>query len=260
MKALRLLAVGVCVTLAVALSAQEVLTNDSVVKMVRAHLSDDVIVALIQNQAGNYDLSSDTLIDLKRKGVANKILAAMAAKGAQKAIPAASVAVPAAVAVVDPYGDLDSGVYRRLRDRWIQLKREQVDWKTSSVAKSVASAGVIKTEVNGRLIGGASPTQVQTPVEFLIKAPDGVQGTDYLLVHLAEKADSREFRRTAHGVFHTSGGILRDEIAFDQTKVASRTYKLTVPDDLPPGEYAFLVPAANTSSITGYAYTFRIVE
>jgi hypothetical protein len=102
-----------------------------------------------------------------------------------------------------------------------------------------------------------------TPLEFLIKAPEGVQGTDFRLVHLQERADGREFRAVTGGVFHASGGALRDEVAFEQTKIAKRTYKLTLPGDLPAGEYAFLAPGLTGSSAagsTGRAYTFRVVE
>ncbi|HEY4051781.1 MAG TPA: hypothetical protein VGM27_33425 [Acidobacteriaceae bacterium] len=255
---------GLCLALSSAVFAQVTLTNDSIEKMARARLGDDVIVSLIQNQNGNFDLSPDTLINLKRRGISSRVLAAMAGKGSPKTPPTASVAVaPAPAVVVDPYEDLDSGVYRKLRDNWVQVQTEQVNWKTGGVVKTVVTAGVIKGDVNGRLNGAASATQMNTPLQFLIKAQDGVQGTDFLLVHLHEKPDAREFRTVTGGVFHASGGALRDEIAFEQTRIAKRTYKLKLPGNLPPGEYAFLSPGLTGSSAagsTGRAYTFRVVE
>jgi hypothetical protein len=263
---LRFLAVGFCLALTGAAIAQEVLTNDSIVKMAHARLSDDVIVSLIQNQAGNYELSSDTLIDLKRKGITNRVLAAMAGKGSPKA-PATDSAPPAPAtapaAVLDPYEDLDSGVYRKLRNAWTQVRMEEVSWKIGGVAKTVASVGMVKGDVSGRLNGAASGTQMSTPLEFLIKVPDGLQATDFRLVHLHEKPDAREFRTITGGVFHALGGALPDEIAFEQTRIAKRTYQLTLPGNLPPGEYGFLAPGLTGSSAagsTGRAYTFRIVE
>lgn len=65
------------------------------------------------------------------------------------------------------------------------------------------------------------------------------------------------------GVFHASSGSSRDRIAFDQTRIAKRTYKIVLPDNLPQGEYAFLAPGLTGSSAsgsTGKAYTFRLVE
>jgi hypothetical protein len=265
-KTLCFVAVGFCLALSGAAIAQEVLTNDSILKMTHARLSDDVIVSLIQNQAGNYELSSDTLIDLKKRGVSNRVLAAMAGKGSPKIVPADSVpaaSAPEPPAAADPYDDLDSGVYRKLRNAWIPVQTEEVSWKIGGVAKTVASMGVVKGDVNGRLDGAASGTQMTTPLEFLIKAPDGLQGTDFLLVHLHEKPDAREFRTITGGVFHALGGTLRDEIAFEQTRIAKRTYKLTLPGNLPPGEYGFLAPGrtgASAAGSAGRAYTFRIVE
>jgi hypothetical protein len=265
-KRLCFVVVGFCLALSGAAIAQEVLTNDSIVKMAHARLSDEVIVSLIQNQVGNYELSPDTLIDLKRKGISNRVLAAMAGKGSPKT-PATDSAppapAPAPVAVVDPYEDLDSGVYRKLRNAWIPVQTEQVNWKIGGVVKTVASVGVVKGDVNGRLNGAASGTQMSAPLEFLIKAPDGLQGTDFLLVHLHEKPDAREFRTITGGVFHALGGALRDEIAFEQTRIAKRTYQLTLPGNLPPGEYGFLAPGLTGSAAAGTigrAYTFRIVE
>jgi hypothetical protein len=227
--------------------------------MAHARLSDDVIVSLIENQVGHYDVSPSTLIDLKRKGISNKVLAAMAGKGSPTIPP---LPAPAPV-VVDPYQDLDSGVYRKLRDNWVQVQTELVSWKIGGGVKSFGTEGLKKGDVSGRFNGGASPTQVTTPLEFLIKAPEGAQATDFRLVHLQEKGDGREFRTVAGGIFHAPGGALRDEVAFEQTKIAKRTYKLTLHGDLTPGEYVFLTPGLTGSSAagsTGRAYTFRVVE
>ena len=101
------------------------------------------------------------------------------------------------------------------------------------------------------------------PLEFLIKTADGVDATDFQLVHLHDKSDAREFRTVTGGIFHASGGATRDRIAFEQTKIAKRTYKLALPGNLEPGEYAFLAPGLTNSTVsgsTGKAYTFRIVE
>jgi hypothetical protein len=259
------LAAAVCLVLSTAAVAQEALTNDSIEKMSRARLGDDVIVSLIQNHAGQYDVTPDTLIDLKREGVSDKVLAAMASKGSTSALASAVPTAPAMAppTVVDPYEDLDIGVYRKLRQAWVPVASEQVNWKTGGVIKSLVTDGIIKKDVNGRLIGGASSTQVNTPLEFLIKTPDGVDATDFQLVHLHDKIDAREFRTMTGGVFHSSGGATRDRIAFEQTKIAKRTYRLALPGNLSPGEYAFLAPGLTNSTVsgsTGKAYTFRLIE
>jgi len=62
-------------------SPQEILTNDSIVKMVNSGLGENLIVSMVQNQPGKYSLSPDEVLKLKKAGVSEKILTAMANKG-----------------------------------------------------------------------------------------------------------------------------------------------------------------------------------
>jgi hypothetical protein len=239
---------------------QEPLTNASIVKMTKAGLGEDLIVSMVQNQPGHYDLSPDSLVSLKGDGVSEKILAAMAAKNAA---PAAAPAGAAKTASADPYEDMDIGVYHKVKGEWVEIKSEPVNWKTGGVAKSVFSRGIVKGDVNGHLNGKESPTQLTTPLEILIKAPEGSEATDYQLVRLHVNSDNREFRTKTGGVIHSSGGATRDEVEFDQAKVAKHVYAVTFKDNLPAGEYAFLAPGLTNSTAsgsTGKAYTFHLLE
>ena len=235
--------------------AQQTLDNAAVVKMTKAGLGEDVIVSMVQNQPGHYDLTPDTLVSLKTEGVSEKVLAAMAAKNA----------APAETATKDPYEDLDVGVYYKLKDVWTLVPTEQVNWKTGGVLKSIASQGIVKGDVNGRLAGPKSSTELRSPLEFLIKAPEGVEGTDFQLVRTHTHSDSREFRTVTGGVFHASGGSSRDAVKFEQTKIGKHVYKITFPESekLLTGEYAFLAPGITGSTAagsTGKAYTFHFLE
>jgi hypothetical protein len=62
------------------LIAQQALNNDSVIKLVKAGLSDDLIVSTINGSAGNYNTSADGIIALKSAGVSDKIIGAIVAK------------------------------------------------------------------------------------------------------------------------------------------------------------------------------------
>ena len=70
------------------LFAQQALNNDSVIKLVKAGLSDDLIVSTINSQAGKYDTSTDGLIALKTAGVSDRVVTAIEAKVAEAAQPA----------------------------------------------------------------------------------------------------------------------------------------------------------------------------
>lgn len=75
-------------------SAQEPLTNDSIIKLVKAGLGEGLLITMVQSQPGRYSLTPDDLVKLKKEGVPDKILAAMVAKG-QASFPATPPGVPA---------------------------------------------------------------------------------------------------------------------------------------------------------------------
>jgi hypothetical protein len=82
------------------LVAQQIMNNDSVIKMIKAGLSDDLVVSTINAQTGAYDTSIDGLNALKAAGASGRVIAAIVVKSAGPA-PAAPVA-PAAPAPVPP--------------------------------------------------------------------------------------------------------------------------------------------------------------
>ena len=97
-------------------SAQETLTNDSVVGMIKAGLPESVVVQKIRSTpatARKLDTSADGLIKLKKAGVPDKVIEAMLAEpgGAVAAAPAA-----AAPASTDPtIAHLRGGTETRLK-------------------------------------------------------------------------------------------------------------------------------------------------
>lgn len=71
--------------------AQQSFSNDTIIKMAKAGISDDLIVTTINAQAGTYDTSADGIIALKTAGVSDKVVAAMVTKAT---IPAQAVPTP----------------------------------------------------------------------------------------------------------------------------------------------------------------------
>jgi len=60
--------------------AQQVLDNDAVLKLIKAGVSESIVLAIVRNQPGNYSLAADDVIKLKNSGVPNLIVAAMIAQ------------------------------------------------------------------------------------------------------------------------------------------------------------------------------------
>lgn len=233
-----------------AITKQQALTNESVVKMVKAGLSEGVVLSMIRSQPGDYDLSPDAMAALRKQGVTEDELAAMAVKGTTTRIDTT-------------YDNFSIGVYYKVKGLWDPLPTEEITWRTGGYLKNLASQGIVNQDLNGRFNGPTSSTRVFTPAEFLIETPDGTDATEFKLVHLHQKRNAREYRMKTGGVFHSSWGSDRDAVPFQQKRIARDTYEITVPPNLPPGEYAFLTPGytgSSTEGTAGKAYTFHLME
>src|SRR6267143_1438532 len=79
--------------------AQEVLTNDSVIQMVKAGLPEAVVIGKIKSTATKFDLKTDSLVGLKKAGVSDKVLEAMVAAGSGAAAPTTAMPAPPAPAI-----------------------------------------------------------------------------------------------------------------------------------------------------------------
>jgi len=239
------------------------LTNDDVIKMVQAKLPDAVVVAKIKSSPCKFDTSTDMLIKLKHVGVSDAVLQAMAEGGMAPAKPAESTAASSVPTPASGGLPTEIGVYFKKGDEWVEVQPEVVNWKTGGVMKSLATGGLVKGDVNGRINGPHSHNSVRTPLEFLVYAPEGVAITEYQLLRLREQKDAREFRTVTGGVMHVSGGATRDLVPFEGKKLASRTFSITLPN-VGAGEYGFLPPGAVTSghasATLGKMYTFHLLE
>lgn len=117
--------------------------------------------------------------------------------------------------------------------------------------KSIASAGIVKGDVNGHIQGPRAKMVLAFPVVLAVYTPEGTAITEYQLLRLHPNSDSREFRSVTGGVMHVSGGATRDLIDFHTDKLASRVYQVTLESTLGKGEYGLLPPGAVGSSNMG---------
>jgi len=84
-----------------ALMAQQVLNNDSVIKLVKAGLSEDLVVSTINASPGTYNTSADGLIALKSAAASDKVVAAVVIKPTANT-QAAVAPIPPPTPVVAP--------------------------------------------------------------------------------------------------------------------------------------------------------------
>ena len=251
-------AVLICLVLLLSpfLFAQEMMTNDSVAKLIKAGLSEDLVVTTINSSPGKYDTSASALIALKKAGAGDKTIAAIILKASgatpAAAAPAATMAgtadVPAPISLAPgalPNGVDSVGVYYldKTGNHWQEVPAEVVNFKKEGALKHYASAGVLKGEMTGLVGGNRGPLTLKLPAQFILYVPEGRAPGEYQLVHLHANADSREFRAANGGIVHDAGGALRDVLDYTPKKIAPRVYLIEMTEDFERGEYGFLPPS-----------------
>jgi hypothetical protein len=230
------------------------MNNDSVIRMAKAGLGDDLILQTINTQPGKYQTDSDSLVALKQAGVSDRVIAAMMNKSRRQLTPA-----PENPIVISDVNEI--GVYYKDRTgKWIAIEPEIVHIKSGGFVKSTVTHGIIKEDKNGHLNGRESALLLPRPIQFLIYAPDGVSASEYDLLRFRINSDNREFRVLTGGVFHSTGGADRDEVPFKPVKTAPHTYEFTVDQKTPGGEYGILPPGTGNVTNGGKIYTFAISE
>ncbi|MDP2998108.1 MAG: hypothetical protein Q8N47_11515 [Bryobacterales bacterium] len=260
-----LLLAGVLLFLAVSIPAQEVLNNNSILKLLQAGIGEDMIVNMINSQPGKYSLGVDDVIAWKKAGVSDKVMAAMIAKNAGGTAPTSGAAASDGGAGAAAAPAMEIGVYFKKGDAWTELLPEVVNWRTGGALKNLATAGIVKKDLNGNVAGPSSRNSIKSPMEFLIVASEGVSITEYQLIRLRLNKNYREFRTVTGGILNQQSGAMRDLVPFEGKRVAPRTFSVVLPSNIGAGEYGFLSPGAtgstgNTQAQIGKMYTFHLLE
>jgi hypothetical protein len=230
------------------------MTNDSVMKMAKAGLGDDLVIQTINTQPGRYTTDADSLVTLKDAGISDRIITAMINKSRRQLTTVTEK--PVEISDVN-----EIGVYYKDRTgKWTAIDPEIVHIKSGGFVKSTVTHGIIKPDHNGHLNGRESKLALQTPIELLIYVPDGVTANEYNFLRFRLNSDSREFRVLTGGVFHSTGGADRDEVPFKPVKTAPHTYQFTVDRSTGGGEYGILPPGTGNVTNGGKIYSFAIVE
>lgn len=239
--------------------AQEALTNEGVLKLVKAGLSEDLVVNAINDQPASFVLGANEIVLLKEGGVSEKIIRAMMAKskGAPMPAPGADAAKPEPAPT--KAGVLSgNGVFYKKGADYFELLTEEINWKTSGAMKSFASAGIIKKDLGGKLTGPSSRNFLQNPMELILVPPQGMSINNFILLPMkpASKGGEREF---LVGPINAKSGVAKGAIAFGVEKVGTNQFRVVLPTPLGPGEYGILpvMPAASGPSTK--MYTFRLL-
>ena len=244
--------------LAFAAFAQDTLSNQSVIKMVHAGLSEDLVLNVIKQQNSSFTVGSSELVELKTGGVSERIITAMITKTlgpppAAKPDPAKPKPAPT-----------ESGVYYKRGDAWVEVLSEEIAWSTSGVVNSmrnVASVGLLKRDVSGSIAQQSSRSMITSPFDLLIVPNSGVDIHSFLLVPLKRVKGRREIEVGPA----KKGEANKHAIPFGVEKVGGNQYKLYFPSPLGPGEYGILplsqIATENGANAapSGRVFTFRVL-
>ena len=243
------------------LVAQQSMNNDGVLKLIKAGLSEDLVVSTINGSPGQYETSADALIALKSGGATDKEISAIVLRSSGVS-PAASNA-PAAGPVLPPGIDSIGVYYKDKSGAWTSLPPEIVNFKTGGFLKSLATDGIVKGDVNGHVEGAHSKTSLTFPVTIAVYVPEGTDIMEYQLLRFREHSDNREFRSVTGGVIHASGGAKRDLLEYKAAKIAPRVFQIVLASALGKGEYGVVPPGSYSSSNMasgGKVYTVSVIE
>jgi hypothetical protein len=235
------------------LMGQETLTNESIIKLVKSGMGEQLILNVIRQQPGNYSMAADDLVALKEAGVSERIISAMLSRGRGPA-PAAD---GAAAATASRHEVSQPGLYYKKANEFFELVPEEVEWQTKGAMKNIVSAGIVKKDLKGTIPGPSSRNFLNHPIEVIFALESGQSINDYLLVPMRVNKGQRMF---VVGPVNTRSGVAKGAIPFGVEKVGETQFRLVLQSPLAPGEYGIL-RTSTVGSETGSSkiYTFRLI-
>jgi hypothetical protein len=268
------------------------LSNQDVIDMVAMGLSDDVIMAKIHSAAKPEDLAFDTSTEglkaLKAGKVSDAVIKVMINPAPASSAPTPSAVAPAPVAVApapaavaaspgavvasDPnLPPAEVGVYWKDGYSFMRVESEIVSQaKVGGRAGSMFTYGMRSEHWDAYVNGTTSRNRVkERRPSFYFYVPDGGSASDFFLIKLEKKGNRREFQIGSFGGL-TAGksGVKRSkEVVFKAEHVAVRTYRVTLEEDLKPGEYGFFMEtgqqammSSNRGGTSGGAASGRLYD
>jgi hypothetical protein len=234
------------------------LGNQDVVEMVGLGLSEDVIVAKIRSMNGTGSLKFDTSLDglkaLKAANVPDGVIKVMI----NPAPPPPTVVAATAPMTMDPnLPPPEVGVYWKDGSNFVFIDGFTLTQaKVGGRAGSIFTSGIRGEHWDATVAGPTSNNIVKDRrPQFYLYVPDGNSASDYSLITLNKKSDHREFQiGSIGGVSGGKSGVKKDkEVAFKSEHVGIRMYKISLDEDLKPGEYAFFMGTGAESNMTSGA-------
>ena len=252
--------------------------------MVALGLSDDIIIAKIHSAPKPEDLAFDTspqaLKALKAGNVSDAVMKVMINPPGTPMVMAGPASAGSSIAPVAADTNLpppEVGVYWKDGYTFQRVEGETVSQaKVGGRAGSMFTYGMRSEHWDAYVNGSTSKNRVrERRPTFFFYVPDGGSSADFILIKLQKKGNRREFQIGSFGgITGGKSGVKRDkELPYHADHVAIRTYRVTLDEDLKPGEYAFFmgtgqqammssatVGSSSGGSAAGRVYDFTIPD
>jgi hypothetical protein len=233
--------------------AQEVLTNDSVIQMVKAGLPEAVVIAKIKSTATKFDLKTDSLVSLKKAGVTDKVLEAMVVAGSGGSSTANAMPAPPASAVGAGALKNQDVIYQLVGDKYVEMFANSANLETNMAFFQSKSEVVLEGRKAQYRISEKQPVFLTT-----------YSSTDAPLVRLKPGDDHNDRNlKIGSGGFMPFGGTQKmgvrneDKIAVNIERDPRGFYRVTPAVPLPPGEYGFILATGFVAG-SGKIYDFGV--
>lgn len=220
---------------------KEVLTNNTIIKMVNAKLSENIIINKIRGSKTDFDLSIDGLIKLKQAGISDNIINAMQNPQSQQ-----------------PYTEKDKEISTTSSgDMFIVQDEKSVEMEYVAGFTKVLSSGLfvpfgsIKTKFVIMASGEHASLQIKdkNPGFYSRFHPSEI-GLVKFDTDTYNKKIVRYVLRVGE-LWQTQGqaaGPAQTNIDFDFRKEANGLYKITLKTPLEKGEYGIIAPGSGSGA------------
>ncbi len=252
----------------------ETMTNQEVISLTKAGLNSSLIINKIKSSKTQFDLSTDSLIALKKAGVGDDIVAAMLEAKSGKSIQTAQPAAAPGQASGDPNDPMaphSFGIYifeerdgaRKMTQLSPTVSAQNRTGGGFTAAVTPFGLGKVKTKANLPGRNAALQLKETKPVFYFyldtssggLNTASGIPSSpnEFTLVRFNQRSDNREVTIAKTNSWGSKGG-LSDEyvVPLSAESLGNGIFKITPNADLKKGEYGFyLLNSGNSNASAG---------
>lgn len=258
-------------------ASAETLTNRAIIALSASGIGDEAIIAKIQSSDAKFDLSTEQMLALKKKGVSGPVIAAMIAADnrgkqqgtSQATAPSGGRERPASVGALA--ARRPAGIYLVSGGQLIRIDfNVSGQTRTGGMLGTMMTGGIAAMSIKTILQGESArvKTSERTPT-FYFYLPEGAnqanlssfeaQSTnpsspnEFSLIRLTRKNGSREARVGRANIGGVKSGVMdKDRVDFQYDEVRPGVFSVRPSTMLTPGEYSFVMIGAGGAKLARF--------